>query len=319
MSFDSPTNLTDEVFSIVDGEFPSENLATYSAAPAPDVYVANWTVPSVLIGGTLSRVPSPHDFSAGPAAGVQPAPTLDAYVSAPTPDDAADQDAASDKLIRNPSWNAPDSLFAATPLAQVSDESQPAPDTTPTAAQQAEAVQLAMADAAPSGQTTTAADATKSGSGTSPLSPLATITIVVKISGLVVAAAAASAPESSSDGFNVGEFWRNVEKLAPGLNAEQWLAQRGGGVQFDDYWWSSTQMERVQGARRETTVPRIYIDTDLNEFEAAKKFIDLLTNSSDVGANWRASAIASSKDPGAAYQDFEKWWLKKAAEAAVNG
>ncbi|MGH7139338.1 MAG: hypothetical protein ACREHD_26635, partial [Pirellulales bacterium] len=112
---------------------------------------------------------------------------------------------------------------------------------------------------------------------------------------------------------------RNVEKLAPGLNAEQWLAQRGGGVQFDDYWWSSAQMERVQGARRATTVPRIYIDTDLNEFEAAKKFIDLLTNSSDVGANWRASAIASSKDPGAAYQDFEKWWLKKAADAAVNG
>ncbi|MGH7135179.1 MAG: hypothetical protein ACREHD_05520 [Pirellulales bacterium] len=137
--FGSPPNLADEVFSLVDAEFPGENVASFLAA-APGVYEMGSLVPLVLIGDALPLVPAPRDFPLGPAAGLQPALNLDSYVKAPTPDDTAHQD---------PLDSGEAGTFSATPLAQVSDKSQAAPDTTPTAAQQVEAVQLAMADAAP--------------------------------------------------------------------------------------------------------------------------------------------------------------------------
>lgn len=131
----------------------SRDLALDSTALVGEMYRTSDLAP-------FPNVPVPRRLPAWPGA-MYDAPNVnpgDARVLAaptpPTPDDDADQDFVDMDSVSNPLGENAGTGFGSTPLAQLSDESQPAPDPTPTAAVQVQETEQTVAKDANAANTT---------------------------------------------------------------------------------------------------------------------------------------------------------------------
>ncbi|WP_145250663.1 RHS repeat-associated core domain-containing protein [Aeoliella mucimassa] len=110
--------------------------------------------------------------------------------------------------------------------------------------------------------------------------------------------------------FNEDMFWDNVRKFDEKFL--RWFQMQSGTANFGDYWWSSLRTA-------EDGSPVAHIDTDLNEWEAAVKFVNLQDQFIGPGNHYKASLICSSSDPASAYQEYIQNWYKKAVRTTVIG